>query len=336
MALISSIWLILRAVGKFTVFGGLKRPGRFEVSQDDLYDCIIVGGGPGGLTAGIYAMRAALKTVLVEKGVPGGQVAITKGVENYPGFIEIGGFELCDKFLEHAKSYGLEMIQQEVVAVEPGLEFHSVRLANGDVLHACAVILAAGGSARRLNVPGEIENFGRGVSYCATCDGFFFRDKTVVVVGGGDTALEDALYLSKITKHVSIIHRRDEFRGSRILQQRVMAEPKIKIIFNAVVTEIKSNENGVCAVSLKDTQSGAQKEVATEGVFIFVGFSPNNRLVPAGIKVSPSGYVITDEKCETSIPGIFAIGDLRQKYANQIVIAAADGCTAALATAHFV
>jgi thioredoxin reductase (NADPH) len=306
------------------------------VSQDELYDCIIVGGGPGGLTAGMYAMRAALKTVCVEKGVPGGQVAITKGVENYPGFIEIGGFELCDKFLEHAKWYGLEMIQQEVVAVEPGLDFHSVRLASDDVLRACAVILAAGGSARRLSVPGEIENFGRGVSYCATCDGFFFREKTVVVVGGGDTALEDALYLSKITNRVYLVHRRDAFRGSRILQQRVMAQPKIEIVFNTTVTEIKSNENGVCAVVLKDVQSGGQRELATDGVFIFVGFSPNNQLVPAGIKMNPVGYVVTDEKCETSIPGIFAIGDLRQKYANQIVIAAADGCTAALAVAHYV
>lgn len=306
------------------------------MSENELYDCIIVGGGPGGLTAGIYAMRAALKTVLVEKGVPGGQVAITKGVENYPGFIEISGFELCDKFLQHAKWYGLEMIQQEVVAIEPGLALHSVRLANGSVLQAYAVILAAGGSAKKLNVPGEIENFGKGVSYCATCDGFFFRNKTVVVVGGGDTALEDALYLSKITNHVYLVHRRDAFRASRILQQRVIAEPRIEILFNTVVTEIQSDDNGVRAVSIKDTQTGAQRELATEGVFIFAGFFPNNQLVPVGIKVSPVGYVITDEKCETSIPGIFAIGDLRQKYANQIVIAAADGCTAALAVAHFV
>jgi thioredoxin reductase (NADPH) len=304
--------------------------------QEEIYDLIIVGGGPGGLTAGIYAMRAALKTVLIEKGMFGGQVAITKGVENYPGFIEIGGFELCDKFLQHAKWYGLEMIQQEAAAVEPGLEFHSVRLGDEQLLHAHAVILAAGGSAKRLNVPGETENFGKGVSYCATCDGFFFRDKTVVAIGGGDTALEDALYLSKIAKHVYLVHRRDAFRGSRILQQRILAEPKIEIILNARVAQILSNENGVCAVVLEDTKTGRQKELSTEGVFIFVGFSPNSQLVPAGIKVSPTGYVITDGKCETSIPGIFAIGDLRQKYANQIVIAAADGCTAAIATAHYV
>lgn len=305
------------------------------MSESELYDCLIVGGGPGGLTAGIYAMRAALKTVLIEKGLPGGQVAITKDVENYPGFIEIGGFELCDKFLQHAKRYGLEIIQEEVVAVEPGIESHSVRLAGGAHLRAHTVILAAGGSARRLNVPGEIDNFGKGVSYCATCDGFFFRDKTVVAVGGGDTALEDALYLSKITRHVYLVHRRDAFRASRILQQRIMAEPKIEVIFNAVVTEIKANEGGVCAVSLKDTKTDDKRDLTTDGVFIFVGFSPNNHLVPMGIKVNPGGYVITDEKCETSIPGIFAIGDLRQKYANQIVIAAADGCTAALAAAHY-
>jgi thioredoxin reductase (NADPH) len=306
------------------------------VSVGEFYDLIIVGGGPGGLTAGMYAMRAALKTVLIEKGVPGGQVAITKGVENYPGFIEISGFELCDKFLQHAKWYGLEMISQEVVAVDPGIEFHTVRLANGMVLHGHAVVLAPGGSARKLDVPGESGNFGRGVSYCATCDGFFFRDKVVVVVGGGDTALEDALYLSKITKRVYLVHRRDAFRGSRILQQRVLAECVIEVLWNTVVTEIQSNDQGVCAVSLRDTKTGEQRELATDGVFIFVGFSPNNQVVPAGIKTNANGYVITDEKCETSIPGIFAIGDLRQKYANQIVIAAADGCTAALAAAHYV
>jgi len=306
------------------------------MSEGELYDCIIVGGGPGGLTAGIYAMRAALKTVLIEKGMPGGQVALTKGVENYPGFIEIGGFELCDRFLKHAEWYGLEMIREEVVSVEPGIESHSVRLADGRLLPAHALILATGGSARKLDVPGESDNFGKGVSYCATCDGFFFRDKTVVVVGGGDTALEDALYLSKITPRVYLVHRRDAFRGSRILQQRVQAEPKIKILFNTVVTEIISNEAGVRAVSLKDVKTDEKRELPTDGVFILAGFSPNNQLVPGGVKVNQVGYVITDEKCETGIPGIFAIGDLRQKYANQIVIAAADGCTAALAAAHYV
>lgn len=288
------------------------------------------------MTAGIYAMRAALKTVLVERGVPGGQVAITKEVENYPGFIEIGGFDLCDKFFQHAKHYGLEMIEKEAVCTEPGLDYHSVRIADGTLLKAHAVVLAAGGTARKLNIPGEDEYFGKGVSYCATCNGFFFRDKTVAVVGGGDTALEDALYLSKITRKVYLIHRRDAFRGSRILQQRVFEEPRIEIIYNAVVASINGGDDGVRDIALKDTQTGAQRNIETEGVFIFVGFAPNNQLVPAGIKTNRTGYVITDEKCETDIPGIFAVGDLRQKYANQIVLAAADGCTAALAAAHYV
>jgi thioredoxin reductase (NADPH) len=306
------------------------------MSTNEKYDVIIVGGGPAGLTAGMYAMRAALKTVLIEKGVFGGQVAITKGVENYPGFIEIGGFELCEKFLEHAKSYNLEILEKEVVATEPGVDYHSVRLDDGTVLQAHAVILAAGGTAKKLNTPGELENFGKGVSYCATCDGFFFRGKIVAVVGGGDTALEDALYLAKITEKVYLIHRRDAFRGSRILQQRVFAEPRIEVVYNTVVTKINSDASGVVGISLKDVQTGKLRDVDTEGVFIFVGFAPNNQLVPAGIEMNTAGYVVTDEKCETTIPGIFAVGDLRQKYANQIVLAAADGCTAALAAAHFV
>ncbi len=306
------------------------------MSEDELYDVIILGGGPAGLTAGIYAMRAALKTVLIEKGLPGGQVAITKEVENYPGFIEIGGFELCEKFLQHAKHYNLEIVDKEAVKTEPGIDYHSVHLVDGTVLRSQVVILAAGGTAHKLNIPGEEENFGKGVSYCATCDGFFFRGQTVAVVGGGDTALEDALYLAKITRKVYLIHRRDAFRGSRILQQRVFAEPLIEIVYNTVATEIQSNEKGVCGLSLKDTKTGAERSIETDGVFIFVGFRPNNQIVPAGVKLNTSGYVITDEKCETTLPGIFAVGDLRQKYANQIVLAAADGCTAALAAAHYI
>lgn len=304
--------------------------------EHDLYDLVILGGGPAGLTAGIYAKRAAMKTVLVEKGLAGGQVAITKAVENYPGFQDISGADLCEKFLEHATSYDLEILAKEATATEPGIDYHTVRLADGTELRAHAVILAAGGTARKLQVPGENENFGKGVSYCATCDGFFFRGKTVAVIGGGDTALEDALYLAKITEKVYLVHRRDEFRGSRILQQRVFHEQNIDIMFNKVVKTINSDQSGVTGVTLKDTQSGEQQDLEVEGVFIFVGFSPNNRIVPAGVKVNTTGYVITDDKCETALPGIFAVGDLRQKYANQIVLAAADGCTAALAAAHYV
>ena len=306
------------------------------MAPDEVYDVIIIGGGPAGLTAGIYAKRAALRSVLIEKGVPGGQVATTKGVENYPGFIEISGLDLSDKFFQHAKWYDLETIQQEVVAIEPGIDFHSVRLANGEILNAHSLILAAGGAARRLNVAGEIENFGKGVSYCATCDGFFFRDKIVCVVGGGDTALEDALYLAKITRRVYLIHRRDEFRASRIVQQRIRSEPRIEIILNTVVTKIEDNERGVRAVALRNTRTNEERELEVEGVFIFVGFSPNSALVPMEVKTTASGYVLTDEKCETNVAGIFAAGDLRQNYAKQIVIAAAEGCIAALAAARYV
>jgi thioredoxin reductase (NADPH) len=304
--------------------------------ENQIHDLIIVGGGPAGLSAGIYAMRAALDAVLIEKGMPGGQIALTKDVENYPGIEEIGGFELCERFLNHAKRYNLDIRENEVRSVEPGVDYHEVVLADGTRLNAHAVILAAGGSARKLGVSGEIEQYGKGVSYCATCDGFFFRGKTVVVVGGGDTALEDALYLSKICAQVYLVHRREEFRGSRILQQRVFAEPRITLVLSSVLTDIAANEQGVTHVDVKNVQSGETRRIETDGVFIFVGFSPNNGLVPAGVKMNAAGYVVTDEKCETSLPGIFAVGDLRQKYANQIVLAAADGCVAALAAAHYV
>jgi len=306
------------------------------MTETTLYDLIILGGGPAGLTAGIYAMRAALKTVLIEKGLAGGQVANSDSVENYPGFEYITGFELSQKFLQHAKSYNLEVIQQEVVEIEPGLDYHSVQLAGGKTIHAYALIIALGGSPLKLGVPGEDEYYGKGVSYCATCDGFFFKNKTVLVVGGGDTALEEALYLAKLCKHVYLAHRRDAFRGSRILQQRVFGECKIEVLWNTVITEIKADEDGVCAVEAQDTKTGELRKLATDGVFIFIGFSPNNKLVPAGIPMDAGGYVMTDEKCETKIPGVYVVGDLRHKYARQIVIAASDGCMAALAAAHYV
>ena len=306
------------------------------MSDASIHDLVIVGGGPAGLAAGIYAMRAALDTVLVEKGVPGGQLALTKDIENYPGFQTISGFELSERLLEHARSYGLEVVQKEVVSVEPGIDFHSVHLDDGTRLDAHGLILAAGGTAKKLGVPGEEDNFGRGVSYCATCDGFFFRDKTVVVVGGGDTALEDSLYLAKITSRVYLAHRRDEFRGSRILQQRVFAEPKIEVLFDTVVREVRSDDAGVSGVLFENVRTGKQWEQATDGVFVFVGFSPNRELIPPGVKTNAGGFAVTDHKCETNLAGIFAVGDLREKYANQVVIAAADGCVAALAAAHYV
>ncbi len=306
------------------------------MTSSQAYDLVIIGGGPGGLSAGIYAMRAAMNTVLVEKGVTGGQVVMSDEVENYPGFEHASGAELAMKFLEHAQSYGLEILSQEVSEVEPGLNHHHVHLADGRTLDTHAVILATGGSPRKLGSPGEDEYYGRGVSYCAVCDGFFFRNKTVVVVGGGDTATEEALYPAKLAAKVYLVHRRDELRASKILQKRVMDECKIEILWNTVATAIRAGTDGVEAINLADTVKGETRELPTDGVFIFIGFDPNNQIVPAGVRMNADGYVMTDERCETAIKGLFAIGDLREKYARQIVISAADGSTAALAAAHYV
>jgi len=257
-------------------------------------------------------------------------------VENYPGFEQISGMELSMKFAEHARSYGIEMISDEVEAIEPGLEHHEVRLAGGEVIRGYAVVLATGGSPRKLGIPGEDKYYGKGVSYCAVCDGFFFREKTVAVVGGGDTACEEALYLAKLARHVYLIHRRDELRASKILQKRVMDECKIEVLWNTLATEVLADEQGVNAVAIEDARTGDSRQLDVEGAFIFIGFEPNNALVPAGVKMNADGYVMTNEKCETAIPGLFVIGDLREKYARQIVVSAADGATAALAAAHFV
>ena len=306
------------------------------MSQPELYDIAIIGGGPGGLTAAIYAMRAALKTVLIEKGVPGGQLNLSDAVENYPGFENISGSELSMKFAQHARTYGIEELNDEATVIEPGLDFHTIRTADGRVLQTHTVILAPGGRPSKLNIPGEDEYYGKGVSYCAVCDGFFFRGKNVVVVGGGDTACEEGLYLSKLAAKVYLVHRRDALRASMILQKRVEAECKIEVLWNSVVNEIKADTNGVSAVTLQDTKTGDTRDLPIDGVFIFIGFDPNNQLVPAGTRMSPEGFVITNDQCATNIDGIYVVGDLREKYARQIVLAAADGCMAALSAAHYV
>jgi len=306
------------------------------MTAKNTYEVIIIGGGPAGLAAGLYCKRAAMKTVLFEKGLIGGQLAISKDVENYPGMEGITGFDLAERLHHHTQSYGLPIVQQAVLEIIAGVDVHSVRLDNGELLNSIALILAAGGSVRKLGLPGEAEYLGSGVSYCATCDGFFFRDKSVVVVGGGDTAVEEALYLSRLTSRVRLVHRGNTLRASRILQDRLMSDPGIEIIWNTVLTDIKGNASAVNAVSFENTATGEKGDLPTDAVFIFIGYSPNNQLIPAGVKIDDKGFVITDEKCATNVPGIFAVGDLRKKFANQIVVAAADGCIAALASAHYV
>ena len=306
------------------------------MSKPELYDLVIIGGGPGGLSAAIYAMRAALKTVLIEKGVPGGQLNLSDAVENYPGFENISGGELSMKLAQHARAYGIEELNDEATVIEPGLEFHTVRTASGKEIQTHAVILAPGGRPRELNIPGEDEYYGKGVSYCAVCDGFFFRGKNIAVVGGGDAACEEGLYLAKLAAKVYLVHRRDALRASMILQKRVEAECKMEVLWNSIVTEIKADNDGVNAVTLQDTQTGGKRDLPIDGVFIFIGFDPNNQLVPAGIRMSPEGFVITNDQCATNIDGIYVVGDLRERYARQIVLAAADGCMAALSAAHYV
>lgn len=301
-----------------------------------VYDVVIVGGGPAGLAAGLYCQRAAVKTVLFEKGLIGGQIAISKEVENYPGVEGITGFDLAEKLQHHAKGFGLQVIQEEVVAIKAGPDLHAVQLANGDLYRTAAVILAAGGSVKKLGVPGEAEYLGSGVSYCATCDGFFFRDKTVVVVGGGDTAAEEAVYLAKLANKVYLVHRREALRAKTLLQSRLRAEPRIEPVWNTVVRSIEGNGSVVDGVMLENIITGEKRQLAADGVFIFIGYAPNTMLVPPEVRTNEPGFVITDEKNETNVPGIFACGDLRQKFANQIVIAAGDGAVAALAASRYV
>ncbi|MGO9015242.1 MAG: thioredoxin-disulfide reductase [Dissulfurispiraceae bacterium] len=303
---------------------------------DETYEVIIVGGGPAGLTAGIYCKRAALKTVLFEKGLIGGQIAISKEVDNYPGLEGITGFDLAEKLVHQAGSFGLRIIPQEIASINCGTELHSVRLAGGKLLHTVALIIAVGGTLRKLGIPGEAEYLGAGVSYCATCDGFFFKDKSVVVVGGGDTAVEEAVYLSRLAKKVYLVHRGNALRASNILQSRLKSEPGIEVIWNTIITEIRGDGRTVEAVSYENTETGKKGELQVDGVFILIGYSPNNQLVPKEVRINEQGFVITDDKCETNVPGLFAVGDLRRKFANQIVIAASDGCIAALAAAHYV
>ncbi len=305
------------------------------MTMDKAYDVVIIGGGPAGLTAGLYATRAGLKTLLIEKGVIGGQIANAELVENYPGFPDgISGFELGQLMHQQAMRYGLETIGAEVVALEPGGKTRLVRTSDGEYV-ARAVIIAGGSELSKLGIPREERLTGKGVSYCATCDGPLFKDKTVAVVGGGDAAITEALVLAKLCSKIFVIHRRNQLRASRILQERAFAEPRIEFIWDTVVDEIIGDER-LEALKTRNVKTGEVSTLNVSAVFIYIGFSPNTGYLKGLVPLDSAGLVITNERMETTTPGIFACGDIRHNSAKQAITAAGDGATAAMATERFV
>ncbi len=293
------------------------------------YDVVVIGGGPAGLTAGIYTARARLKSLLMEKGATGGWVINAGVVENYPGFPDgINGLELADAMQQQAVKFGLEMLSAEVTSLELKGEKKILKTSEGDVV-AKAVIVAGGSDRAKLGVPGEEEFTGRGVAYCAVCDGYFYRDVPVAVVGGGNAALNEALELTKFASKVIIVHRRDELRATKILQERAFAEPKIKFLWNTVVEAIEG-EDTVKRLRLKNVQTGDKSTLDISGVFVTVGFKPNTGYLKNVVTLADDGTIITNEKMETDVPGIFAAGDIRSSSIRQVAAAVGDGAVAAI------
>jgi thioredoxin reductase (NADPH) len=298
------------------------------------YDVIIVGGGPAGLAAGLYTARMKLKAVLVDRGPLGGQLLNTELVEDYPGFETILGSELATKMGDHARKFGLEVRDFEPVQeIDVEGKTKVVRLESGEELRSPALIMAAGGLPRYLGIPGEKEFWGRGVSYCAVCDGAFFKGQELAVVGGGDAAVEEGDFLTRYASRVYIIHRRNELRAQPILVDRARANPKIEFILESAVKEIKGNEK-VRAVSYE--QGGTAKELPVGGVFIFVGFVPNSGLFKVHVDHDAGGYILTGRDMQTSVEGIWAVGDVRAQLTKQIATAVGDGTTAAVAASNYV
>ena len=298
------------------------------------HDVIILGGGPAGLTAGLYTSRARLKTLLIESGLFGGQMTTTEMVENYPGFPQgITGNDLSLLMEEQAKRFGMETVTEEVVSVELIGERKRVRTSEATYL-CSALIVCTGNEYRKLGFPGEKEYTGKGVSYCATCDGAFFQDGSIFVVGGGDSALTEALFLTKFVKELTIVHRRDALRATKIYQERAFANPKIKFMWNSVIQEIKGDQV-VRSVLVKNVKTGEVKEVQTDGVFMFVGLMPRTSFMKEVVDMDETGYILTNENCEASVKGIFAAGDCRKKLLRQIATAVGDGATAAFAAEKY-
>jgi thioredoxin reductase (NADPH) len=300
------------------------------------YSVIIIGGGPAGLTAGLYTARAQLRTILLEAMIPSGQAYMTERVENYPGFPDgISGRELIERFTQQAKKFGLEILTfTKVESIEVAGDKKMVMVGEKH-LSAPALIIATGGQWNKLGVVGEEEFAGKGISYCATCDGAFFKDQEVVVVGGGDTALEDALYLSRIARKVYVIHRRNQLRAQKILQLKALEEPAIEFIWDSVVKEIKG-QGVVKNVTIENIKDGMQRELAVSGVFIAIGQRPNTDFIRGIIDLDDVGYIITDQNCATSVAGIFAAGDVRQKSLRQIATAVGDGALVAASAERYI
>ncbi|MBC7338666.1 MAG: thioredoxin-disulfide reductase [Firmicutes bacterium] len=302
---------------------------------EGVYDVVVLGAGPAGLTAAIYAGRARLDTVVIDHGVPGGQVATTDMVENYPGFPQgVSGAELAGLMNEQAERFGARIEMAEVEGLAREGDLWRVDTSEGPY-RARAVIVATGTRPRELGVPGEKEFRGRGISYCATCDGAFFRDKPVVVVGGGDSAVTEAEFLTRFASHVTIVHRRDQLRAARSLQERVLDNPKINVRWNAVVTSFLG-EDRLQRVRLRDVKTGTESEVEAEGAFIYVGLLPNTSFLNGVVPLDEGGYLVTDEAMALPVPGLFAAGDVRRKRLRQVATAVGDGAVAAMAAEEYI
>lgn len=295
-----------------------------------MYDVLILGGGPAGLTAGLYASRANLRTLLVERMLLGGQVMTTTKVENYPGFPGgIDGPDLMLKMQEHCQEYGLEIRYGDATALQAAEGGYEVVI-DGEPVATRTVIVAVGAEPRKLNVLGESAFVGRGVSYCATCDGAFFKNVAVAVVGGGDTAAEEALYLTRFASKVYLIHRRDTLRATKILQDRVLANDKIELVWNTLVERIEGDPSGIKCVELKNTVTGKLNCLPVEGIFIAIGVTPKADFLAETLELDADGYLVTDAECRTRLPGVYAAGDVRKKVLKQIATAIGDGAVAAI------
>ncbi|NYS33398.1 thioredoxin-disulfide reductase [Streptococcus danieliae] len=292
-----------------------------------MYDTIIIGAGPAGMTAALYAARGNLKVALLERGIPGGQLNNTADIENYPGFAKISGPELADHMFQPLEGFGVEYIFGLVSSVEDQGDHKIVHTDSGD-FQAKTVVVATGSAHRSLGVPGEAEYNSRGVSYCAVCDGAFFRDEDILVVGGGDSAVEEALFLTQMGKSVTIVHRRDELRAQKVLQDRAFANEKIRFIWDSVVKEIKGDERKVQSVVLENVKTGIVTEEAFGAVFIYVGLDAVSEFVKDLGITDENGWIPTDKEMKTKVNGIYAVGDIRQKDLRQITTAVGDGAVA--------